>query len=541
MFLYKFGRVNKKLVAYDAYNTDIFVCWTTEIIIMLRSLYSLTALCLLQAQETAADETPIIQLSPSLFIVNEPVPFASAENACLQAGGSLAGMAEKSADVEALLLEKSAAGSTAYWMKSHEVNQWDTRCVQFNVLEKSTIPITGDCSQLLPVLCEKAANHNRRAARVCRKPCGCADRFNCDVCDYPSSSSSSSSESTDSDCCTCPNEECVRDYIEDMDFYTNFPRLVAPNKSWSYYVSGNTTADGGSLGTGCRGGFLDTKVYKVTAPQTTNPYSDHYKYFISADEPVAVPKSGNLVFEFLAGVKTFKTEQNPFPDVLLSDAADDVRLANGAFQVYETTDPLLPSPNSDGLVFSFYQTNDRVYIGYERQWLGTLPPEYATFSFLIPVKVRRSCDLHDMKIVINYSNRMVSWRLDGREVFRVTKVGYLLNREFMLSDMGGAEGDAFPELLKFGFGSFTLLDNYPGCLRSDVCRSCKFPDLRQALVQTSTDAVAADMYNPVLGSPIPAVFWDTQSLAINRLWGQGSETVIRRLAVYKEDCGNGKH
>jgi hypothetical protein len=139
-----------------------------------------------------------------------------------------------------------------------------------------------------------------------------------------------------------------------------------------------------------------------------------------------------------------------------------------------------------------------------------------------------------MKIVINYAGRYVSWRLDGREVFRVNKIGYLLSREFMLTDFGGVEGDAFPELVQYGFGSMTLLDSYPACLRSDVCRSCKFPDLRQALVQT---VINPQQYiNPPLDHGRPAVFWDTTGAIQNRLWGQGSETAIRRLAVYYEDC-----
>jgi hypothetical protein len=277
----------------------------------------------------------------------------------------------------------------------------------------------------------------------------------------------------------------------------------------------------------------------TTEGQVDNPYSDHYKYFIMANQPVPVPKAGNLVFEFLASTKTFRTEQNPFPEVLQSPAGDDVRFASGVFQVFDPYRLGESNPAADGLVFSFYLTNDRVYVGYERQdryISGTRPPGVlpAAFNFLIPVKVRRSCDLHDMKIVVNHANRFVSWRLDGREVFRVNKVGYLLSRTFMLTDFGGAEQEAFPETLTYGFGSMTLLDSYPACLRSDNCRSCKFPDLRQALVQTVINE--ANYINPVLGAPQPAIFWDLLGQEKYRLWGQGSETHIRRLAVYTEQC-----
>lgn len=365
----------------------------------------------------------------------------------------------------------------------------------------------------------------------------CVDRFNCDPChlqphkDHSSSSSSSSSSSDSS--CVCPTEDCQRVYLNDLDFYTHYPRLPlkdnsnadAPGIDWTYWSEGGPVWSGGpdsSLTFSCRGGFLDTKVY-TNDYSGTNPYAMHYQYFITAKELVPMPKSGSLVFEYIAAVKTYKTEQNPYPDVLISDAADDVRLATGVFQVLD---------EATRLRFSFYMTNDRVYVGYERQIDVALQANaVAAFNFLIPVKIRKTCDIHTMKILFNPGAKYVSWFLDGREVYRVTRVGFLLNREFMTADFGGAEEDVFPASLDYGFGSFTLLDNYPACMRSDSCRSCKFPDLRQAL-SSATAVPVPPYFNPVLGSPVPAVFYDSTT----RVWGQGSETAIKRLAVYTQVC-----
>jgi len=381
-----------------------------------------------------------------------------------------------------------------------------------------------------------ARQHGKKPRRV--SACGCPDRFDCNVCDLKSSSSSSSTSSS-SDCCTCLNAECARDYVADLDFYTNYPVLSGNQATWTYYADENVVADQGSLTTGCKGGLLDTKVYTETSGgQTNNPYSDNYKYFIYAKEPVAVPRAGNLVVQFLASARTFKTDDNPFPEALKSDAGDDVRFAAGYFSVFDPFVSDISRPLADGLTFSFFLTNDRVYASYQR--MAKIDSEtgiassHAAFNFLIPVKVRKFCDLHEMKVVLNHSNRIVSWRLDGREVFRVNKVGYLLNREFMLSDLGGTEADAFPETIQYGFGSMTMLDSYPACLRSDQCRSCKFPDMRQAFVQTVLNP--ENYKNPPLNHGRPAVFWDTTGAEKNRLWGQGSTTHIRRLAVYTEDC-----
>lgn len=514
------------------------------------------------AAQAAEDEAaPALLDLGALFVVTQKVPFAAAENACLQNGGQLAGMRDAPLADLAGLAEKSATAGATYWVKSHEEGQYAEQCLQFHLGEKAASP--SNCAQLQPVLCEKAAAR-RAGGKACTKHgranCGrCRDRFNCDVCVESSTSSSSSSSSSSDSCGQGPCDDsdyCQRDYLADLDFYTHYPRLTGERADWSYWTDGQVTADGGSLAFSCKGGLLDSKVYTVTSPQSANPYADHYKYFISANAPVTVPKAGNLVFEFVAAVKTFETDQYPYPEVLISDAGEDVRFAAGVFQVFSTnsSQPDQRNPLTDGLVFSYYLTNDRVYIGYERQQQANadVVPDgkayssaYAAFNFLIPVKVRRACDQHDMKIVFNQANRYVSWRLDGREVYRVSKVGYLLNREFMMSDFGGAEGDAFPDLLQYGFGSFTLLDNYPACLRSDSCRSCKFPDVRQALVQTLLPVSIppnpvvppyTGQYNPVLGQPSPAVFWDTNGLVANRLWGQGSESAIRRLAVFKESC-----
>jgi hypothetical protein len=82
--------------------------------------------------------------------------------------------------------------------------------------------------------------------------------------------------------------------------------------------------------------------------------------------------------------------------------------------------------------------------------------------------MRKSCDYHNMKLVFHGTDKQISWRLEGREVFRVTKPGYLIDRQYMILDFGGAEGPIFPQSVFYGIGTSSIVDAYPACKRSDT-------------------------------------------------------------------------
>lgn len=340
---------------------------------------------------------------------------------------------------------------------------------------------------------------------------------------------SSSSSSDSCDCC----EECNKVYYDWLDFYTNSPNFDADNGTWAYYTLLNDAdapvfvADDGKLITGCSGGILDSKVYtSFQAGLSSWTVQDHAKWWGYAKTPIPVPSHGDVVIKYAANVQTFNTEENPFPSAIVE--RNDFRLASGNFLAFDF---------DTGLIVGYVVTNHRVYVLYQRVPQLEAPAAlkavtYAAFTFVVPVKIRRVCDWHDMEVVFHGDTREISFHLDDQEVFVINQVGFRLSRDYMVEDDGGNEELTWPETIQYGFGTFSGLDYYPSCQRAESCRTCRYPFIREALVQLN-DGIQYTQYNPIFGPSTPAVFYDTASLEANKIWGQGTVTKIRKLIAYQ--------
>lgn len=360
---------------------------------------------------------------------------------------------------------------------------------------------------------------------ICPKPSPCEPCKPCKPCDCSSSSSSSSSGSYLSEHC---QKRCYATY----DFDRSFPQISGMWKDWSYWQYNNLIADGGSLTRSRKGGYLDTSVYTVTADQSYPYWADHYKYFIYANGAIPVGESVKLTFEFKARVSTKGRgcKRFPFPkDYVNSD--EDVRLASGGFRVFES---------QSGMNFAFHLTNDLVYAVYER---NVTIAGINGFSYFIPVRPRKPKMMHSLQIIVDSTAKKITWNVDGQDVLAVDHVGLLLKSQCknLVNQMGGAQIGTFPRVLRYGFGSFTHLDNYPAC-RPDCKseRNCNYPCVQAGLVRTSANP-ALPQYNPLLGPPNQAEYYDNFSKESSRLWGQGSETWIRSIKVFEEWCYHVRH
>lgn len=322
--------------------------------------------------------------------------------------------------------------------------------------------------------------------------------------------------------------DVCKTYLQKMDFYHTKPILTGALKNWAYYLEDSPfTADDGKLTADCHGGRVDsTKFTRWAQPNRVREF-DNTKFFIYAMTPASVPKNGDLTIEFEGTGETYKVNQNPFPKEITQ--LNDFRMANSIFSAFDF---------DTSMAFKFLLTNDRVYVVYSRYNYGwVLGQQYAAFTFVIPVKMRKPSDWHNMKIIFHDTKKQVSWRLDGREIFRLKRPGYRLDRQFMVIDFGGAEGPVFPKSVMYGFGTGSDLQAYPACKRSDKCCDCKFPTLRQALVDTG-DMDADPLYNPLLGPNSPAVYWNSDQDANqdDHIWGQGASLQIKKLVVYQDPC-----
>lgn len=324
---------------------------------------------------------------------------------------------------------------------------------------------------------------------------------------------------------------CYRNYFQKMDFYHVKPVLTGSGKNWNYLNEEleGLAADDGIFTADCHGGKIDSSVFTTYHDNTTLPQLDNYKFVMYAKNPAEIPNRGDLVVEFEGSGETFKTDQNPYPSEIVQ--CNDFRLALNAFFAFDF---------ETNLWLSWYLTNDRVYIAYGRNPFGwTVEGEYAAFDFVIPVGMRKPCDWHNMKIVFHAPQKEISWRLDGHEVLRITKPGNLIDRQYMVEDLGGGQTPVFPFQVWYGMGTMTKIQQYPACKRSDTCFDCKFPSVRQALADPGNE-FALEMYNPLLGPPSPAIFWANSGSTTESdfIWGQGSILKIRKLAVYQDLCAN---
>ena len=110
---------------------------------------------------------------------------------------------------------------------------------------------------------------------------------------------------------------------------------------------------------------------------------------------------------------------------------------------------------------------------------------------------------------------MVRWFVNGKECFRVDRIGYRIDRQYMTLDHGGDEVLVDPKQLDFGMGLFTLLD---GELPSG-----------QALVRLSNQSNF--YFDPAVGQPTLQTFGDAESKVESRLFGQGAEMHVERFTV----------
>jgi hypothetical protein len=301
----------------------------------------------------------------------------------------------------------------------------------------------------------------------------------------------------------------------------------APGSKWFHFSAGPFVADDGVTSTSAEGlrvvargvnpGTGEPAFTKTVGQEEVNgglPGGlDHPKFLVYANHTATsgvpgfdAPTHGVLSFETWLTGSAFGNRQNPFgPAVVAPD--DDVRLATYAFNCidFETF-----------MVFDTFLTDRRVYAFYERLPFGrdTLG-DYAAFSYAIPLAERSGWE--HIRLAYDRSRGTVSWYLNDRRAFQVTRIGRRIDRRFMLLDHGGNEQDIAPRQLDCGFGTFTLLDG---------------EQAGRGLVRLST--APGFYWDTRVGAPFPEAFVDDHSVLASRLWGEGALLQARRLIVSRQ-------
>lgn len=314
-------------------------------------------------------------------------------------------------------------------------------------------------------------------------------------------------------------------YVTRWDDFRQGFTVGTPDARWFYFAAGSYMGDDGIV----RSDRLGLHVIPTGRnPDTGDPafartigqeYEngglpgalDHVKWLAFMNHTASSGMPGfdavpgqTLSCDVVMGGQTSGTRFHPFGGHVI-DPDDDLRLASLAqvaidFESY--------------MVFDFFITNRRIYAYYERLPFGrTATHNYAAFAFAIPVANRRPGDMHRLRIAYDRSASVTRWLVDGVEVYRVDRIGRLIDRTHMTIDLGGTEEDVTPRQLDCGMGTFTLLDAH-------------LPS-RFGLVRLSE----SPYFDPGFGEPVPESFTDNRSLYTNRLFGQGARLNVQRYVV----------
>jgi hypothetical protein len=107
-----------------------------------------------------------------------------------------------------------------------------------------------------------------------------------------------------------------------------------------------------------------------------------------------------------------------------------------------------------GIVFDFFVTHDRVFAVYER--LALRPgAEFAAFTYAVPVADRTPDVVHRLEVTFDRTAAAAHWRVDGRHVLSVDRIGFRsLDDTYLTRDNGRREEEALPRQFSYGLGLF---------------------------------------------------------------------------------------
>ncbi|MEU8088836.1 DUF6081 family protein [Micromonospora sp. NPDC049101] len=312
------------------------------------------------------------------------------------------------------------------------------------------------------------------------------------------------------------------------DFRNGFDS-TGPGSRWFHTTAGPHVADDGVVTTSADGlqvvsggrhpGTAEPAFTRTVPPEPADGAGlpgvlDHVKWLVYAQHQASTGLPGFdatpgrvLSCSATFGGRTYGTGGHPF-GAEVADPDDDLRLATAAINAFDA---------ETYVVFDFFLTNKRVYAFYERlPFARDTLGDYAAFSYGVPVADRTPDDEHRVEIGYDRLAGTAHWLLDGREVFRVDRIGHHLpGRRHLVLDHGGTETTAQPRQLNFGMGLLSLLDGTaPGHSPHGLARLSGVPGF---------------YLDPISGGP--QKFADEHSHAESRLFGQGAELRVRRFTI----------
>jgi hypothetical protein len=316
------------------------------------------------------------------------------------------------------------------------------------------------------------------------------------------------------------------EYYWVWDSFANGFTVDAPEAKWFHFAAGPFVGNNGHTSTHNGGMYIsapgthpltgEPAFTSTVAPEGSSGLPgalDHVKWLVYMNHSSSWGYPGfdaqwdyELSCSTSISGQTYGTQFHPFGGQV-SNAQDDLRLASFAMNTIDF---------QSYMVFDFMVTNGRIYAIYERLPFGrgTLG-NYAAFTYAIPVGTLTPWTAQQTTISYDRRGGVVRWILNGVEVFRVSNIGYRIDRQWMVIDHGGVEQSVSMNQLACGMGMFSLLDA-ASPWGAGLVRLSSTPNF---------------YYQPQQGTSQPLWFADESSNEGSRLFGQGARFHVGSYAV----------
>ncbi len=293
-------------------------------------------------------------------------------------------------------------------------------------------------------------------------------------------------------------------------FNDDFDRPFDPLDENSFYEYSFTDLDNLVVTNTVEEGRLTitTNPYTTTVAQGETGALDHVKVLHYLREAYA-PGHDKKVVRGTAriGATHYGLSSHPFPDDVVSDPEDDIRLGSCALNSIDL---------DTYVVADFFISNNGLWPYYERLPFGrTEENNYRAFSQTKRAADRKPADMHTLSVEYDATWGRISWLIDETVVMVANTIGHPIVGQGVktIIDHGGVNEHVVPESFSYGFGCFTLLDG------TDPNDPNQFEGL----------AMLYDGDGP--SYTIPETFYEEEPDDEDRIWGQGSALTLGNFKV----------
>lgn len=300
------------------------------------------------------------------------------------------------------------------------------------------------------------------------------------------------------------------DLVEKKLFCDKFTQWISPTDSLSDYKFASagpiTFNDVTGITVTPNGLTVSSVPYQTTYPA----YIDHIKALILVKKTFKAPKKGEIIVSScVKAAQSFPAGgipedlQDTAPSLSgVTNAKADLRLASGSLSMID---------NDNFMVYDCAFTDKMIYAYYERAPFGR--PEYGgalgsyqAFSSAIPIGTRTATDSTKVEIAYNRKKNYVRWILNGVEVYRINRLGYPPQAQYVGLNLGGTPEIVKSKNITVGFGTFSGMDFYnplnPGAVDNAGLVYLNYPTLNPVVTDVNGDLIPATnlntSYNPAL-------------------------------------------